>query len=214
MKGPHWLALRRPLDYVTAAVLLLAVSPILIATAWLVRRDGGPALFRQARIGRDGQVFHVFKFRSMIVDADNYLDESGMPTRERITKVGKVIRRTSIDELPQLLNILRGEMAIIGPRPILPDMLPFMTEAERKRFSARPGVTGLAQVKGRNMIPWSQRFVLDVMYIENAGILIDTKIALLTVGKVFASSGIATDRNANQVDDIRTRPLPEDQMAQ
>ena len=202
-----WITIRRPLDFIIACVLLLSLFPVIIITAGLIRLDGGPVFFLQPRLGRDANIFKIYKFRSMIVNADQYLDENGIPTRDRITKIGYFIRRTSIDELPQLINVLRGEMSMIGPRPILPHMQIYMTAAERKRFLIRPGITGLAQVEGRNMIPWSERFVLDVKYIESASPLRDFVILIYTIQKVFTSSGIANDRNASDVDDVTTRKL-------
>lgn len=162
-------------------------------------------MFLQPRVGYNGQVFQIYKFRSMIVDADQFLDERGMPTRDRITPIGKTIRRTSIDELPQLLNVLKGDMAIIGPRPILPKMLPYMTKEERRRFSVRPGITGWAQVMGRNMIPWSRRFELDIAYVDTASPMRDLVILFMTAKRVISRSDIVQDRNTDQVDDVTNR---------
>jgi undecaprenyl phosphate N,N'-diacetylbacillosamine 1-phosphate transferase len=202
-----WLCIRRPIDFVFTSILLILLGPLMLVTMFLVKRDGGPSLFKQQRVGLNEKIFEIYKFRSMIVGADRYLDEKGMPTCERITPFGKFIRRTSIDELPQLLNIIRGDMSLIGPRPILPPMLPYMTKAECRRFQVLPGITGLAQVKGRNLMPWSQRFRLDVDYAENAEPIVDLKIMLLTLGRVFSASGISMDRNSDVVDDIKTRDL-------
>ena len=186
-------------------MLLLALSPLLLITALLVRADGGPAIFSQTRIGYREAPFQIYKFRTMIVDADRYLDASGMPTRSRLTRLGMVLRKSSIDELPQLFNILRGDMALIGPRPILPHMLPYMTSAERRRFTIHPGVTGWAQVKGRNFIPWSRRFELDAEYVDEASPWLDMKILFHTALRVVSSGDVAMDRNADVVDDITTR---------
>ena len=207
MRAIRWITFRRIFDLALTLVVVIVASPIMLITAILIKLDGGPAMFLQPRVGRNGTVFHVYKFRSMVVNADQFLDERGMPTRDRITPVGRTIRRTSIDELPQLLNILKGDMAIIGPRPILPKMLPYMTIEERRRFHVRPGVTGWAQVNGRNLIPWSQRFQLDVEYIDTANPIRDFFILLLTAMRVITSSGVVEDRNADQVDDITNRPL-------
>lgn len=205
MRATTWITIRRVFDFALTLVVVIVTSPIMLITAILIKRDGGPAMFLQPRVGRDGTVFQIYKFRSMIVNADKFLDERGMPTRDRITPVGQTIRRTSIDELPQLLNVLKGDMAIIGPRPILPRMLPYMTMEERRRFSIRPGITGWAQVNGRNLIPWSQRFRLDVEYIDTANPIRDFSILLMTAKRVVRSSGVVQDRNADQVDDVTNR---------
>lgn len=205
MLPSYWLTIRRPLDFIGAAILFVLLLPILVFVSVIVRLDGGPILFLQPRVGRGEKVFYIYKFRSMIVDADDYLDESGMPTRERITPVGRLLRLTSIDELPQLINVLIGDMSLIGPRPILTSMLSHLTSEERKRFYIRPGITGLAQVVGRNTIPWSERFVLDLRYLETASPSLDFFILLQTAKRVLTSQGIVHDRNANEVDDVTNR---------
>ena len=205
MLPSYWLTIRRPLDFIAAALLSILLLPMLVFVSIIVRLDGGPILFLQPRVGRGEKVFYIYKFRSMIVDADNYLDEAGMPTRERITPLGRLLRRTSIEELPQLINVLIGDMSLIGPRPILTSMLSHLTSEERKRFNIRPGITGLAQVVGRNTIPWSERFVLDVRYLETASPTLDFFILLQTAKKVLISQGIAHDRNTNEVDDVTNR---------
>lgn len=196
---------RRILDPIAAVLCLILVSPILLIACIAVASDGGPVFFRQERVGKDGKIFRVFKLRSMIVNADQYLDETGMPTRKRTTAVGDFIRKTSIDELPQFLNIIAGDMGFIGPRPILPRMEPYMTARERRRFAVLPGVTGLAQVKGRNHLKWSRRFHYDVIYTERMSLGLDLFIAWQTVIKVLGGSGVATDRNADKVDDVTIR---------
>jgi lipopolysaccharide/colanic/teichoic acid biosynthesis glycosyltransferase len=195
-------------DFLVAILLLVLISPILIVTAILVASDGGPIFFRQERTGAFGKVFRVFKFRSMIVDADDYLNERGEVTRDRITKVGKLIRKTSIDELPQIFNILLGQMAFVGPRPTLTVYTPYMTDFEKKRFLARPGITGLAQVNGRNSVKWSERFKMDVEYVENASFALDVKISIMTIKQVAKSADISEDRNTGQVDDVTIRKRP------
>lgn len=194
-------------DFLVAVLLLVLISPLMIITAILVACDGGPVFFRQTRTGTFGNDFRVFKFRSMIVNADEYLNERGEATRDRITKVGKFIRKTSIDELPQIFNILLGQMAFVGPRPTLTVYKPYMTETEKGRFLARPGITGWAQVNGRNNVPWSKRFAKDVEYVENASFAFDVKISLMTIKQVIKSTDISEDRNTGQVDDITTRKL-------
>lgn len=205
MHSTTWISVRRLLDLMLTVIVFVVTSPIMLITAILIRRDGGPVMFLQPRVGYNGQVFQIYKFRSMIVDADQFLDERGMPTRDRITPIGKTIRRTSIDELPQLLNVLKGDMAIIGPRPILPKMLPYMTKEERRRFSVRPGITGWAQVMGRNMIPWSRRFELDIAYVDTASPMRDLVILFMTAKRVISRSDIVQDRNTDQVDDVTNR---------
>lgn len=202
-----YLLCRYLFDFFAALFILVLVSPIMLISALLVALDGGPIFFRQTRVGTFGKSFQIFKFRSMIVNADDYLDEKGQVTRERITKVGKFLRKTSIDELPQVFNILAGEMAIVGPRPILPRMLHFMTEQEKKRFNARPGITGLAQINGRNLAKWSKRFEMDVEYTETASLFVDLLIALKTVKMIITAADISDDRNSDQVDDVTNRKL-------
>jgi undecaprenyl phosphate N,N'-diacetylbacillosamine 1-phosphate transferase len=202
-----YLLCRYLFDFFAAMFILVLASPIMLISALLVALDGGPIFFRQTRVGSFGKDFKVFKFRSMIVNADDYLDDKGQVTRERITKVGKFLRKTSIDELPQLFNILAGDMAIVGPRPILPRMLPFMTEQEKKRFNARPGITGLAQINGRNLAKWSKRFEMDVEYTETASLFVDLLIAVKTVKMIITAADISDDRNSEQVDDVTNRKL-------
>jgi sugar transferase EpsL len=204
-----YLGIRRIAEVILALLLLFALSPIAVIVALAIKSDGGPALFRQHRLGKDSRKFEILKFRTMIVDADKYLDENNMPTRSRITRVGRILRATSLDEIPQLINIIKGDMGIVGPRPILPRMLPYMTEEERRRFLVRPGITGLAQVSGRNTISWSKRFQLDVEYIEKLSIWLDVKICFQTVGRVVSSSDIVQDRNSVAVDDVTTRQVSE-----
>ncbi len=202
-----YLLFRYLFDFFVALFILVLASPIMLISALLVALDGGPIFFRQTRVGTFGKSFKVFKFRSMIVNADDYLDERGLVTRERITKVGKFLRKSSIDELPQLFNILAGDMAIVGPRPILPRMLPFMTKQEKKRFNARPGITGLAQINGRNHAKWSKRFEMDVKYIDTASLFVDLLIVLKTVKMIITAADVSDDRNSVQVDDVTNRSL-------
>nr|WP_268821662.1 sugar transferase [Octadecabacter dasysiphoniae] len=194
-----------------AALALIALSPVLLIVAVFIKTDGGPVFFRQARLGLGGAEFSVFKFRSMIVDADKYLNEKGEASRPRITRVGQFIRKTSIDELPQFINVVLGDMALIGPRPILPRMLPFMTRQEKERFQVRPGLSGFAQVSGRNSVKWSKRFEYDVTYVKTAGIRLDAWIVYKTLMTVILRKDIADDRNASQVDDVTNRPLQDSQ---
>ncbi|MCP1198056.1 sugar transferase [Notoacmeibacter sp. MSK16QG-6] len=199
--------MKRLLDIFGAGLGLILLSPIIILSICAIKIDGGPVFFKQERVGLAGRIFQVYKLRSMIVNADHYLDAQGEPTRERVTTVGKIIRKLSIDELPQLLNILIGDMSLIGPRPILPQMLPYLTVRERGRFALRPGVTGLAQVKGRNHIKWSRRFHYDLIYVRHNSIALDLWIFWRTLKIVVVGDGVAHDRNSGQVDDITIRPL-------
>lgn len=198
---------KRLFDIIGASLGIIFLSPMLLLSIAIIKLDGGPAFFLQERVGRSGRIFRVFKLRSMIVDADHYLDAQGKPTRDRITKIGKVIRKFSIDELPQLLNVFLGDMSLIGPRPILPRMLPYMTLRERERLKVHPGLTGLAQIKGRNSLKWSRRFHYDVIYSRRQSLALDSWIFCRTLKIMIAGEGVAHDRNPGQVDDITTRPI-------
>lgn len=191
------------LDKVVSFVLLVALSPLLLFIALAIKtEDGGPVFFRQPRLGRNGSQFLIWKFRTMIVDADKYLDEMGRPTQNRITLVGRFLRYLSLDELPQLINIFKGEMSVVGPRPALTSHLPRYTDVQKKRLQMRPGVTGLAQVNGRNTLRWSKRLEFDCWYVEHYSLWLDLKILAKTVKVVLFREGIVVDRNPDQVDDL------------
>jgi lipopolysaccharide/colanic/teichoic acid biosynthesis glycosyltransferase len=178
---------KRLFDVVFACISLFFLSPVFLITAIAVRIClGSPVIFRQARGGFEGKEFMILKFRTMT----DKRGESGelLPDTERITPFGNFLRRTSIDELPQLLNILRGEMSFVGPRPPLAEFLPHYTEAEKVRHSVRPGLTGLAQIKGRNSLPWKKRFKYDIEYTKKASFFLDAKIIFLTLF-AFARKG-------------------------
>ena len=179
----------------TGALLLIALlSPLYIAVYLLVRLNmGSPAIFTQDRPGKDGKIFRLYKFRSMTSETD--ADGKLLPDVQRITKFGKFIRKTSLDEIPQFFNILKGDMSFIGPRPLLVRYLPYYTERERLRHSVRPGVTGLAQVNGRNAISWKTKFAYDVKYAENISFMGDVKIAVETVKKVLKRSDVKLAAN-------------------
>lgn len=197
------LFLKHVCDRVLSALLLALTAPLWLAIAAAVRWDSpGAALFRQERVGRNGRRFTVYKFRSMVHDADKLLDERGCVVGNRVTRVGRLLRKTSLDELPQLLNIVRGEMSFVGPRPILPEHLGRYDGPGELRFRVRPGVTGLAQVSGRNSIPWSKRVELDLEYVNCFSLWLDTKISIRTVGVVLTAAGVVMDRNPDQVDDL------------
>lgn len=190
---------KRCFDFTGALLLIALLSPLYIAVYLLVRLNmGSPAIFTQDRPGKDEKIFRLYKFRSMTsaTDADGNL----LPDAQRITKFGKFIRKTSLDEIPQFFNILKGNMSFIGPRPLLVRYLPYYTERERLRHSVRPGITGLAQVNGRNCIGWNEKLALDVQYAENITFLGDVKIALATVAKVLKQSDIVATPKENYLD--------------
>jgi len=160
--------MKRLFDIFFSMFLLMLLIPVFIIVALAIKLDdGGKIFFLQDRLGQYGQVFQVFKFRTMIDNADNFLDQNGMPTSNRITRVGRILRRYSIDELPQILNIFRGDMSFIGPRPALVSHWDRYTEFQKRRLEVSPGITGLAQVNGRNNLPWSERIKIDINYIDN-----------------------------------------------
>lgn len=184
--------IKRLLDFVLSLLALILLSPLLLITAILVRiKLGSPVIFKQERPGLNEKIFTLYKFRTMTDKKD---DEGNLlPDSERLTKFGKLLRSTSLDELPELINILKGDMSIVGPRPqLVRDML-FMTEEQRKRHSVRQGLTGLAQVNGRNNITWEEKINYDLEYIENITFINDIKIILKTVRKVFKREDIETE---------------------
>ena len=180
---------KRLLDIIIAAAALVLLSPVLLLLAWQIRRKlGTPVLFRQVRPGRGGIPFVMYKFRTMRDAAD----ENGrpLPDAERLTPFGRKLRAASLDELPELWNVLKGDMSLVGPRPLLMEYLPLYNTEQRRRHLVRPGITGWAQVNGRNAISWPEKFRLDVWYVENRSLLLDIKILFLTVKKVLDRSGI------------------------
>lgn len=188
--GPYEKYIKRPLDFALSLGAFIVLSPVLGVTALLVRKKlGSPVLFTQNRPGKDEKVFRLYKFRSMTDERD----ENGelLPDDVRLTKFGCVLRSTSLDELPELLNIIRGDMAVIGPRPLLEEYLPYYTEEEHHRHDVRPGLTGWAQVNGRNAIEsWEERFKYDLEYVNHVSFAMDLKVLLTTVGKVVKRSDI------------------------
>ena len=186
---------KRLLDIIIAAAALVLLSPVLLLLAWQIRRKlGTPVLFRQVRPGRGGIPFVMYKFRTMC-DAE---DENGrpLPDAERLTPFGRKLRAASLDELPELWNVLKGDMSLVGPRPLLMEYLPLYNAEQRRRHLVRPGITGWAQVNGRNAISWPEKFRLDVWYVENRSLLLDAKILFLTVKKVLGRSGINSEGEA------------------
>ena len=186
---------KRLFDLLTSALALIVLSPVLALTALLVRIQlGGPILFRQQRPGYKGRPFHIFKFRTMI---DRFApDGSLLPDAERLTRFGRVLRSTSLDELPELFNILRGEMSVVGPRPLLMEYLPLYSAEQARRHDIPPGLTGWAQVHGRNALSWQDKFRLDVWYVDHWSFWLDLKIIFLTLVKVFKREGITQEGRA------------------
>lgn len=182
---------KRLADVLTAGALLVIAAPLMLLVALLVRlSDGGPALYRQQRPGLHGEGFEILKFRSM--RPDNALERLGAEADHlRITPLGRLLRATSIDELPNLVNVLRGEMSIVGPRPHLMSYLPLYSDHHARRHEVRPGITGLAQVKGRNALDWTTRLDLDVQYVDQRSLLLDLRILLATVRIVLARHGVS-----------------------
>ena len=187
--------IKRLLDIILSGCALILLSPVLLVTAILVRAKlGSPVLFKQPRPGKDEKIFDLYKFRSMTDEKD----ENGnlLPDAVRLTKFGKLLRSTSLDELPELWNILKGDMSIVGPRPLLVRYLPLYNPEQKHRHDVRPGLTGWAQANGRNAISWEEKFRLDVWYVQNLSFWIDVKTILLTVKKVFCREGISSETAA------------------
>ncbi len=187
--------LKRVLDVVIASTALLLLSPVYFFVAYKVRKNlGSPVLFRQVRPGLHGKPFEMIKFRSM----KDAVDENGnpLPDSERLTPFGQMLRATSLDEMPELWNVIKGEMSIVGPRPLLMEYLPLYNSQQAKRHKVRPGMTGHAQVNGRNAISWEEKFKLDTWYVENQSLWLDFKIMLKTVKKVLAKDDISAEGEA------------------
>ena len=186
---------KRLLDIVLSGLAMLVLSPLLLVTAILVRvKLGSPVIFCQERPGRNEEIFRLHKFRSM----SDARDENGelLPDEMRLTSFGRKLRALSIDELPELWDIFRGRMSIVGPRPLLVEYLPYYTEEERHRHDVRPGLTGWAQVHGRNLVSWEERFAYDVEYVDRISFALDVKIILMTVRCVLAREGISAEGSA------------------
>ena len=181
---------KRILDFIAALLLLILFSPIMLWAAWRIRRElGSPVLFTQARPGLNAKIFKIYKFRTM----SDERDENGnlLPDELRLKGFGTKLRASSIDELPQLFNVLKGDMSFIGPRPLLVEYLPLYSPRQASRHSVRPGITGLAQVNGRNDISWAAKLEYDALYAENLSFLLDLKIALLSIKKVLKKEGVS-----------------------
>lgn len=187
--------LKRLLDIIIASIALILLSPLYAFVAYKVKKNlGSPVLFRQVRPGLHGKPFKMIKFRTM----KDAVDEQGnpLPDRERLTPFGQMLRSTSLDEMPELWNVIKGDMSIVGPRPLLMEYLPLYSPEQAKRHDVRPGMTGHAQVNGRNAIGWEEKFKLDTWYVENQSIWLDFKIMFKTVHKVLAKDDISAEGEA------------------
>ena len=191
----HARYIKRFLDLILSLLALIILMPVMIVIYILVRiKLGSPAIFKQQRPGKNEKIFTLYKFRTMT----DKKDENGnlLPDEQRLTKFGKILRSTSLDELPELFNILKGDMSIVGPRPLLVEYLRLYNEEQRHRHDVRPGLTGFAQVNGRNSISWEEKFRDDIKYIENISFITDIKIVFKTIIKVFKREGISQENSA------------------
>lgn len=187
--------LKHIMDFVLALLGLMILSPVFfIVTLCLFIANGGKPFFIQLRPGKKGKIFKIVKFKTMNDKKDSY--GQLLPDAERLTKIGGFVRETSLDELPQLINVLKGDMSLIGPRPLLPQYLTLYNDFQKQRHYVKPGITGWAQVNGRNAISWEQKFEYDVWYVQNLNFLLDVKILFLTMKKVFMSEGINSSGSA------------------
>jgi undecaprenyl phosphate N,N'-diacetylbacillosamine 1-phosphate transferase len=191
-RGIYRRYIKRPMDIILSLCAIIVLSPVMLIIALLVRiKLGSPVIFKQKRPGLNEKIFTLYKFRTMT----DKRGENGelLPDSERLTKFGKMLRSTSLDELPELFNILKGDMSIVGPRPLLVQYLPLYNDIQRRRHEVRPGLSGLAQVSGRNAISWEDKFHLDVEYVDNVSCIGDWKIILETIKKVFVREGISSN---------------------
>ena len=189
---------KRAIGFIIVLMVLLIIWPVLLFMAiWLYfANKGAGTFFTQERPGKNSKIFKVIKFKTMTDEHDE--DGNLMPDEKRLTRIGKFIRSTSVDELPQLINVLKGDMALMGPRPLLPQYLPLYTKEQARRHNVRPGITGWAQVNGRNAISWTKKFELDVWYVDHCSFLLDLKIIFLTIKKVFVREGISSDTSVTR----------------
>jgi lipopolysaccharide/colanic/teichoic acid biosynthesis glycosyltransferase len=194
------------LDRLVAAIALLILSPVLLIVAITIyTRMGSPILFTQQRPGKDGRLFTCYKFRTMT--DERHPDGKLLSDAERLTSLGKFLRKTSLDELPQLWSVLNGDMSFVGPRPLLVKYLPYYSEQEFQRHSVLPGITGLAQINGRNKLSWEERFQLDIQYVEEQSFALDLYILLMTVWKVIARSDIDVETQLEDLDKYRQKQI-------
>lgn len=183
--------IKRCLDFILSLIAIIVFSPVILLLILLVRfKIGSPVFFKQERPGKNGDIFKMFKFRTMTNECDK--DGNLLPDEHRLTSFGKFLRSTSLDELPELFNILKGDMSIVGPRPLLVKYLPLYNDEQKHRHDVLPGLTGWAQVNGRNAISWEKKFDYDVWYTRNISFVLDLKILFLTVKKVFVREGISS----------------------
>lgn len=188
--------LKKTIDFIFALLVLIFFSPIFIlVTIGLFFANQGKPFFFQLRPGKNGQLFKIIKFKTMNDKKDN--EGNLLSDAERLTKIGAFVRKASLDEVPQLLNVLKGDMSLIGPRPLLPEYLPLYNDFQKRRHEVKPGITGWAQVNGRNVISWEQKFNYDVWYVDNLSFLLDFKIVLLTIRKIFKSEGITAENSVS-----------------
>jgi sugar transferase EpsL len=190
---------KRLFDFFTALFLIILFMPIILCVALLVKIYlGSPILFKQLRPGLNAKPFYIYKFRTMT----NEKDEQGnlLPEEKRVTRFGNLLRKYSLDELPQLFNVIKGDLSLVGPRPLFTKYLPYYTDREMKRHSVKPGITGLSQISGRNLLGWDERLELDVKYVEERSFWLDLKILLITVIKVFKKDGVAEFSNRPMLD--------------
>lgn len=186
--------IKRTIDVLASSIGLVLLSPILVIVAILVSiKLGSPILFTQNRVGKDGKIFKMIKFRTMLDATDKWGEP--LPDEERLTSFGKLLRSTSLDELPELINVLKGDMSLVGPRPLLVEYIELYSEEQFRRHEVRPGITGWAQVNGRNTLAWNERFKMDVDYVDSQDLAFDIKILFLTVFKVLKRDGISQDGN-------------------
>lgn len=191
--------IKRWMDIVLSLSVLIIFSPLLLVTAGLVKmKIGSPVIFKQNRPGKDGKIFTLYKFRTMTDERD--AQGNILPDEKRLTQFGSFLRSTSVDELPEVFNILKSEMSFVGPRPLLTQYLPLYNKEQRRRHEVRPGLSGWAQVNGRNKISWEDRFKLDVWYVDNLSFWLDMKIIFMTCFKVFSRSDINSDHDATMED--------------
>lgn len=186
--------IKRLFDITVASAAMAVLSPVYVITAYKVKKNlGSPVLFKQTRPGLHGEPFEMIKFRTMLDAYDN--EGNPLPNEQRYTKFGNFLRSTSLDELPELWNVIKGDMSLVGPRPLLMEYLPLYNETQARRHNVRPGVSGWAQVNGRNAISWEKKFELDTWYVDNQSLLLDLKIILMTLKKVVVKEGVNASNN-------------------